>query len=135
VVPLVRYTLSIIRSVSNPEQPHPDLPADSPYSLRLFTDHNFSGLQWETRGGRSYLRCLASGKAKLAKPEEIVRQLMIHKLVHDFGYPIESIQVEKPVYFGSTVHKKAADIVIFDRDDPSAAYIIVECKKPKDLSG
>ena len=41
----------------------------------------------------------------------------------------------RQIQFGSAVHEKAADIVVFDRDDPEAAYIIVECKKPKRRDG
>lgn len=39
------------------------------------------------------------------------------------------------MYFGSSVHKKAADIVIADKNDSNTAYIIVECKKPKRNDG
>ena len=86
-------------------------------------------------GTALYLTCLASGKDRPAKPEEIVRQLYIHKLTEEYGYPIERIAVEKPVQMGSMVHDKLADVVIWDEHDPSAAYAIVECKKPKRLDG
>ena len=69
------------------------------------------------------------------QPEEVVRQLFIFNLIHEYGYPPERIAVEKPVQFGSAVHQKAADIVISDRDDPTASYIIVEVKKPNRTDG
>jgi len=43
--------------------------------------------------------------------------------------------VEKGVYFGSGMDKKRADIVISHADDPEAAYIIIEVKKPKRTEG
>ena len=55
--------------------------------------------------------------------------------MQDYGYPKERIAVEKGVYFGSSMHEKRADIVIFDKDEPDTPYIIVECKKPKRKGG
>jgi len=51
------------------------------------------------------------------------------------GYPKERIAVEKPVYFGSAIHEKAADIVVWEKDAPTTPYIIVEVKKPKRKDG
>lgn len=62
-------------------------------------------------------------------PEEIVRQLLIDKLIGDYNYPTSRMQLEYPVYFGREV--KRADIVIMDEDRPTVPYIIVEVKKPK----
>ena len=56
-------------------------------------------------------------------------------LIDDYGYPAERIAIEKPVQMGSAVHDKLADIVIWDKDNPTAAYIIIECKKPKRSDG
>jgi type I restriction enzyme M protein len=70
-----------------------------------------------------------------ARPEEIVRQLFIHHLMNEYGYPRDRTAVEKPVQVGSAVHEKAADIVVSDRDDPMASYIIVEVKKPRRTDG
>ena len=72
-----------------------------------------------------------TGKDRPAKPEEIVRQLYLNRLMDRFGYPVERIAVEKPVWFGSSVHGKATDIVVWDKDDKTAAQIIIEFKKPK----
>jgi type I restriction enzyme M protein len=85
--------------------------------------------------GHPYLKCLASGRDRRAYPEEIVRQLYVKKLMEDYGYPRERIQVEKPVFFGSGVGKNRADIVITHADDPDAAYIIAEVKKPRRQDG
>lgn len=63
------------------------------------------------------------------KPEEVVRQLFIDKLINEYGYSTSRMQVEYPVYFGREV--KRADIVIMDEDRPLVPYIVVEVKKPK----
>lgn len=107
----------------------------TPYDVQLFSSEEVDSLDVFLRGGKPYLKCLASGKPRPAKPEEIVRQLYVRVLNERYGYPMDRISVEKPVYFGSAVHQKSADIVISDRDDPTAAYIIVEVKRPKRRDG
>lgn len=89
---------------------------------------------------KPYLKCYATGKDRPAKPEEIVRQLYLKKLMDHYGYPVERIAVEKPVQFGSSVHEKAADIVVWDNEggnltvvrsgDLIAPLIYPECEQP-----
>ncbi len=107
------------------------------YALTIFHPDAVSWLEGQLfeKRGQPYLKCLASGRDRRAYPEEIVRQLYIKKLMDDYGYPKERIQVEKPVFFGSGVGKKRADIVVTHADDPDAAYIIVEVKKPRRQDG
>jgi len=105
------------------------------FALDLFTEEEVDALQLFEKRGRPYLHCFASDKDRAAKPEEIVRQLYLRKLMVEYGYPKDRIFVEKPVYFGSSVHEKAADIVICEEGDPDTAHIIVECKKPKRRDG
>ena len=105
------------------------------HALTIFEPNTVAGLTLFLKRGRPYLECYASGRDRPAKPEEIVRQLYIRQLIDHYGYPIERIAVEKPVQMGSTVHDKPADIVIWDKDDATAAYIIVECKRPKRTDG
>jgi len=50
---------------------------------------------------KPYLKCLATDIDRQAKPEEIVRQLFILKLMKEYGYPKERITIEKEVWFGS----------------------------------
>jgi type I restriction enzyme M protein len=107
----------------------------SAYALTIFNNKAIETLGLFLKRGVPYLKCLASDKDRPAKPEEIVRQLYIKKLIEDYGYPKNRIAVEKPVYFGSAVHEKAADIVICQKDDPETAYIIIEVKKPKRTDG
>ena len=107
----------------------------SDYSLTIFTDQEVKAIKLFDRGGKPYLTCAASDKARPAKPEEIVRQLYLRKLMSIYGYPKDRIAIEKPVYFGSAVHEKAADIVVWEKDAPTTPYIIVEVKKPKRKDG
>ena len=105
------------------------------HALTIFKPNAITTLTLFLKRGKPYLKCLGSGKDRPAKPEEIVRQLYLKKLIEDYGYPVDRIDVEKPVQMGSTVHDKPADIVIWDKDDPTAVYIVVECKKPTRSDG
>lgn len=80
-----------------------------------------------------YIKCLVREKEIKLTPEEAVRQLYIHKLIHEYGYPTDRIQLETPIHFGREV--KRADITIMDKDRPTVPYIIVELKKPKLTDG
>ncbi len=81
------------------------------------------------KNGKPYIKCLASDKDRPAKPEEIIRQLWIHKLMNQYGYPKSRITAEWPVNAGTEV--KRADIVVFDKERVTVPFIIVELKKPK----
>jgi type I restriction enzyme M protein len=105
------------------------------HSLTIFNPKSIKALDIFAKQGKPYLKCYVTHKDRPAKPEEIVRQLYIKRLMDDYGYPAERIAVEKPVQAGSTVHEKAADIVVWDKDNPDAAFIIIECKKPKRADG
>ena len=105
------------------------------HALTIFKPETITNLVIFFKGEKPYLTCYASGRDRPAKPEEIVRQLYIKTLMEDYGYPAERIAIEKPVQMGSAVHDKLADIVIWDKDNPTAAYIIIECKKPKRSDG
>jgi type I restriction enzyme M protein len=112
-----------------------DILKGSDYALTIFTEQEVKAIKLFDKGGKPYLTCAASDKARPAKPEEIVRQLYLRKLMSVYGYPKDRIAVEKPVYFGSAVHEKAADIVVWEKDAPTTPYIIVEVKKPKRKDG
>lgn len=105
------------------------------HALTIFRPKTIADLSIYLKRGKPYLTCYGTGKQRPAKPEEIVRQLFVKMLIDDYGYPVDRIAIEKPVQMGSNVHDKPADIVIWDKDEPTAAYIIVECKKPKRSDG
>ena len=79
------------------------------------------------KGERPVIRCLIRQKFVPAKPEEIVRQLWIYRLLTRYSYPSARITVEYPVTFGRDSSKRA-DIVVFDADRPTVPFLIVEVK-------
>jgi len=108
---------------------------DSNYHLTLFTAEEIESLREKiftkpTRGKETpFVKCIVRGKDIQLKPEEIVRQLYTQRLMEQYGYPQKRLAFEYPVKFGRET--KGADIIIFDKDRPDTAYIIVELKKPK----
>lgn len=108
---------------------------DSDYSLDLFSLDSIKKLESkiitkDSKGGLVYyIPCLIRDKDIRLTPEEIVRQLYLDKLINEYGYPKNRIQVEYAVHFGREV--KRADIVIMDKIQTTAVYIIIEVKKPK----
>jgi type I restriction enzyme M protein len=92
---------------------------------------------FEKEKGKFYIKCLKREKdilllnegKNLSKPEEVVRQLWLAKLVKKYGYPLDRIDLEKDIRFGGEVNAKAADIVVY-RDDKTTPLIIIETKNP-----
>lgn len=79
-----------------------------------------------------YLYDPVAQKQRKATDEEYVRQEMIKTLVHEYGYPLTSMETEFRVKIGSA--SKRVDIAIFSDDAEylqETVSIIVECKKPK----
>jgi len=110
--------------------------SDVKHRLTLFKVEDIQWLEEQLfeKNGKPYLKCLASDRDRPAKPEEIVRQLWIKKLLDEYCYPKERIKVEYAVWFGSGVSEKNADIVIMQKDGEHP-YIIFEIKKPKRRDG
>ncbi len=113
-----------------------DILKDSAYKTEQFSQTSIDNLNGRIikkadKKGKPYavVECLVRKKQITLKPEEVVRQLLIDKLINDYGYPVSRMQLEYPVYFGREV--KRADIVIMDEDRPTVPYIIIEVKKPK----
>jgi type I restriction enzyme M protein len=101
-------------------------------SLSLFTPQVLQTIEASLfdKNGKPYLKCLATGKDRAAKPEEVVRQLWLYRLIHEYGYPPSRLTIEYPITFGRDTSKRA-DIVIFDAHRPTVPYIIVEVKQTK----
>ncbi|QKJ61613.1 N-6 DNA methylase [Flavobacterium sp. M31R6] len=76
-----------------------------------------------------YINCLVRKKEIKLTPEEAVRQLYLIVLTDDYGYSTDRMELEYAVTFGR--EKKRADIVVFDKQDTTAVYMMVELKKPK----
>ncbi|NPA54640.1 MAG: N-6 DNA methylase, partial [Aquificae bacterium] len=110
---------------------------DSNYKINqnLFSDEIIQDLEnsifeKETKKGKAYYtKCVIRDKEIQLKPEEVIRQLYLRKLLKEYAYPKDRIKLEYPIYFGREVKK--ADIVITEKNRPDIPYIIVEVKKPK----
>lgn len=113
-----------------------DILKDSDYQLSQFSQEHIIRLEnsiflKEIRGKQTpFVHCLVRDNKEIQlKPEEVVRQLYLMKLNEEYGYAFERMEVEHKVSFGRET--KRADIVIFDKKDTQAIYIMVELKKPK----
>ncbi|MBL8076534.1 MAG: type I restriction enzyme HsdR N-terminal domain-containing protein [Anaerolineales bacterium] len=112
-----------------------ELLRDTAYKLTQFSADKIKRLEesatiTDSRGKNTpYVKCLVRNKEIKLTPEEAIRQLYLMVLIDDFGYPANRMELEYGVTFGR--EKKRADICIFDRDNPTAPYILVELKKPK----
>ena len=103
---------------------------DSNYHLDLFDTSEIQSLRQRIEGKKTPITyCPIRGKAVQLKPEELIRQLYVERLLNRYHYPRERIHFEHLVNFGR--EKKRADIVILDKDRTDTPYIIVEVKKPK----
>lgn len=106
------------------------------HSLDMFETHAIEDLEGKIshKKEKAYIKCSIRNKEVLAKPEEIVRQLWLYRLVKHYGYPISRLAVEYPITFGRDTSKRA-DIVVFDGDRPTVPYLIVEVKQPNIKGG
>ncbi|MCD4832451.1 MAG: type I restriction enzyme HsdR N-terminal domain-containing protein, partial [Bacteroidales bacterium] len=108
---------------------------DSNYKLTQFNLVEIQNLEnrivlKDVRGKETpYINCLVRKKDIKLTPEEAIRQLYLQVLIGDYNYPVERMELEHSVSFGR--EKKRADIVIFDKKDTRAVYMMVELKKPK----
>lgn len=108
---------------------------DSNYKLTQFSTEQIKKLEDSITLKKSkdkhipYINCLVRRKEIQLKPEEAIRQLYLMVLNEVYGYPFERMEIEYAVSFGR--EKKRADIVVFDKQDTRAIYIMVELKKPK----
>lgn len=99
------------------------------YDLSIFSSESIDRIESVIfeKNGKYFLSCLKRDKDIQVKPEEIVRQLMLDKLVNEYGYPLDLLEVEYTVSFGR--EKKFADIVILNKTDKTSVYCVVEVKK------
>ena len=117
---------------------------NSVFGLKEFESINIEKALYiiEDRKGKYYIRDIISEKQKLVydetkgmgKPEEIVRQLWLYKLITQYKYPKNRIVTEKKVSFGREIHSKAADIMVY-KTDSVTPYIIIEVKRPSEKKG
>lgn len=75
-----------------------------------------------------YVQATPQQRARRALPEEIIRQLFVLSLIHDYKYPEGRIRLEWPIQMGRD--KKRADIVVLD--ESGNVLIILEIKVETD---
>ena len=111
-------------------------PASTEHGMDLFSKSAVSAVEalLVEKNGKVYVRCQVRRTEVLAKPEEIVRQFWVYRLVQHYKFPIQRLTVEYPITFGRDTSKRA-DIVVFDKDRPTVPHIIVEVKKAKQKDG
>lgn len=114
-----------------------DILKGSDYALSIFSPKEIKVLDLFDKKGKPYLKCGITDKDRQAKPEEIVRQLYLRKLMDHYGYPKQRISIETKISLGSST--KRADIVVYETEDTTTLqarpYIIIEVKKPKRTDG
>jgi type I restriction enzyme M protein len=87
----------------------------------------------ETKAGNAYfINCLKRNKEIKLTPEEVIRQLFLAKLINHYKYPLDRIEVEKGITFGSDNSKRADIVVLAETGEP---YIIFEVKQPNRKDG
>ena len=65
--------------------------SESKHSLTLFDNALQKTINIYDKNGKPYLKCLGSDKERPAKPEEIVRQLFIKKLLDKYDDLVKSL--------------------------------------------
>jgi len=108
--------------------------AETKHGVSLFSREELSAIEnlIIEKEGKLLIKCQIKDKYKPAKPEEIVRQIIIRRLLKEYGYQ-NRIDVERVVYFGSR-DSGLADIVVL-HDDLTHPYIIFEVKRPRRTDG
>lgn len=89
-----------------------------------------------------FIYCLVREKCVKFTPEELIRQLYLDKLINEYHYKKENIEVEIPLQKGRDKYKNTkdkaedgkerVDILVYNNQAP---YIVVELKKPKEKDG
>lgn len=88
-------------------------------------------------GGDRWIVCPVRKKTYKVtdKPEEVVRQWWLYRLVETYGYDFDQIGVEVPVIVGSTEAKKKADIVVYTNPKKTTPRVFIEVKEPARTDG
>ncbi|MEA1936585.1 MAG: type I restriction enzyme HsdR N-terminal domain-containing protein [Patescibacteria group bacterium] len=105
------------------------------YDLTIFSSESIDRIEKNVfeKNGKFFIKCLKREKDIQAKPEEIVRQLTLDKLINEYNYPVDLIRVEFAISFGR--EKKLADIIILNKKDKTSVYCVLEIKKHKAKDG
>lgn len=109
---------------------------DSNYSLYIFDQKLIDELESKItfKDSKPYVVCAIRDKEIVLKPEEVVRQLFVMKLMKEYGYPKKLIKFEVNIRFGREVGIKRADIAVY-KEDLKQEHILIEVKKPNAKDG
>lgn len=109
---------------------------DVKHGLSLFNTDEINAIEGLIieQEGKYFIKCQIKNRYKIAKREEIVRQLWIYRLLNEYNYPKERIGVKKIVYFASQMGAQFADIVVF-QEDLKHYYILFEIKRSERTAG
>jgi len=109
---------------------------DVKHGLSLFNSDEINAIKKLIikKEGKYFIKCQIKNKYKMAKPEEIVRQLWVYRLLNEYNYPKERIGVKKIVYFGSRIEPQTVDIVVF-QEDLKHYHILFEIKRSDRTAG
>ena len=105
------------------------------YDLTIFSSESIDRIEKNIfeKDDKHFIKCLKRNKDIQVKPEEVVRQLMLDKLINEYSYSEDLLEVEYTVNFGR--EKKFADIVILNKSDKTSVYCVLEIKKHKAKDG
>jgi len=105
------------------------------YDLTIFSSESIDRIEKNIfeKNKKFFIKCLKRKKDIQAKPEEIIRQLMLDKLVNEYNYQLDLLRVEFAISFGR--EKKLADIIILNKKDKTSVYCVLEIKKHKAKDG
>jgi len=109
---------------------------DVKHGLSLFNSDEINAIERliSEQEGKYFIKCQIKNRYKMAKPEEIVRQLWIYKLLNECNYPKKRIGVKKTINFASQIEPQAVDIVVF-QEDLKHYHILFEIKMPNRTAG
>jgi type I restriction enzyme M protein len=105
------------------------------HGSRIFTDSELESVKLRVQDDVLQVHCMKRNRWLKAKPEEIVRQLMLVRITNGMNYPLTRVEVEWPMQMGSDAAKERADIVVFSDDARTDPYIVFEVKRPKVTDG
>jgi hypothetical protein len=88
--------------------------------------HYADQLTTKSTGDKTLIKDPVRKQFFILQPEELVRQLLIHFLIHDRQWSISRLQVEKSISVNGLLRR--FDIVIYDK--VVKPFILVECKAP-----
>ena len=98
---------------------------DVKHGLSLFNSDEINAIKRLIieQEGKYFIKCQIKNRYKIAKPEEIVRQLWIYRLLNEYNYPKERIGVKKTINFASQIEPQTVDIVVFQINRDTSYFL------------